>query len=96
MVNLGKIQTNYARTNEEQPVKVDITGRSSRSLGPKTGHRAHVQIAQAAFRLTDARSDFREQLHLVQVFGAWTQDEFVHAHVGLTLDRVLHGQPRRR
>jgi hypothetical protein len=33
--------------------------------------------------------DFREQVHLIQIFRARTQDEFVHTHVFLSLDNVF-------
>lgn len=54
------------------------------------GRAGHALARSELFRLAHARGDFREPVHLVQIFCAGAQDEFVHAHVGLALDRVLY------
>src|SRR3990170_4942332 len=43
-----------------------------------------------------AGGDFREPVHLVEIVGARPENEFINAHIALTLDRLFHRRARSR
>ena len=61
------------------------------------GYRKKIPAANYRIQATNCKirrlpylgGDFGKAVHLVQIFGARAQDEFINAHVGLALDRVL-------
>src|SRR3972149_9517152 len=63
---------------------------------PKTESTAGLSASTTPSSSDGAGGDFREPVHLVEIVGAWAENEFINAHIALALDRLFHRRARSR